>query len=479
MTVYGDFTNSGGTFDFRQGSSGTTLRALNTTFAGSTNSVITVGTYASSNNDFNGITINKSGGAKIILGSDVTVDPGASTGVSQLNLTSGIIQTGNFVLYVLSTTTSDVVNASSSSYVNGALGRGMSNSAGKANVFAVGDNNGYRPITVRSTTGGTATGHNVVVRCVSGNANIGSTSFLGGIDTVSRVRYYQISYNKGIGSGATSMSFNQFSPSYGTDDGVAAGNYDLRVAYSTDNRTTWNGMTQGTAHLTSLASPPTTITPSQLGTALTLNTGTGYIYAALARVSGTSTNFLPVELISFSCIGNGNAIELNWTTATEKNNFGFDIERKVNGDDWTKIAFIAGHGTTNSPHTYAYTDQSASHGIIYLYRLKQINDDGSFTYSDEISASLTEMPTAFYLYQNYPNPFNPNTKLKIALPKESKASVIVYNTLGETIRTLVDEVLPAGFHNLYLNLPNEASGTYLVRFTADNYVQTKKILLMK
>ena len=152
LSIYGNFTNSGGTFDFRQGSARTTLRAINTTFLGNYNSTITVGTYSSTNNDFNSITINKSNGAKVICASDVVIDPGSSTGLSQLILTNGMVETGNNAIYVLSTTSANVVNASSSSYINGALGRGMSNTAGKSCPFQVGDANGYRPITVTSTT---------------------------------------------------------------------------------------------------------------------------------------------------------------------------------------------------------------------------------------------------------------------------------------------------------------------------------------
>jgi|GEM_PF-3165735 len=290
LNVYGDFTNAGGTFDFRGGSAGNTLSAMNTTFLGSHNSTISVGTYSSSNNDFNGITINKSNGAKVICASDVVIDPGSSAGKALLTLTNGIVETGNYTLYVLSTTTADIVSASASSYISGALGRGMSNSAGKSNTFAVGDSRSYRPLSLTSTTAGTATGHHVVVRCVSSNANTGSSIFTGGIDKVSEVRYYQVSYNKGIGAGANSMSFNLFSPSYGTDDGVQVGNTDLRVAYSADDRATWNGMTQSTPHNTSLTSPPTTIIPTALGSVLTLNSGTGYIDVALSRVTGTTTN---------------------------------------------------------------------------------------------------------------------------------------------------------------------------------------------
>ncbi len=283
MTVYGDFTNTGGTFDFRTGSSGTTMRVLNTTFAGNSDSRITVGTYSSSNNSFNGITINKTGGAKVICGSDVYMDQGASTCVSQLNFISGMIETGTHSFNVLSLSGTDIVNPSATSYVNGALGRGMSNSGGTAKLFPVGDATAYRPITIKSTTAGTASGHNCVVRCVDGNANAGTTGYLNGIDSVSKVRYFQLSYNKGIGAAATSMSFSQFSPSYGADDNVSEGQTNLRVAYSTDNRLTWNGMDQSPIHTASITTPPTAITPSALTAPLTLNTGSGSIYIALAK----------------------------------------------------------------------------------------------------------------------------------------------------------------------------------------------------
>ena len=295
LSVYGNFTNAGGTFDFRTGSAGTTMRVINTTFLGSNNSTVTVGTYSSSNNDFNGITINKSSGAKVICASDVVVDPGASTCVSQLILTNGIIETGNNAIYVLSTTSANIITPTVTSYINGALGRGMSNSAGKNNLFPVGDSNGYRPISVRSTTPGIATGHYVLVRCVPTDANTGSSVFTSGIDAVSQVRYFKISYNKGIGSGATSMDFSQFSPSYGTDDGVQAGNTELRVAFSTDERANWNEMSQTPEHITDLSNPPTTIIPAELTTAVTLNSVSGYIYTALAKTTGSIHNTLPVE----------------------------------------------------------------------------------------------------------------------------------------------------------------------------------------
>jgi hypothetical protein len=481
LTLYGNFSNSGGTFDFRGGSAGSTLRAINTIFLGNYNSTITVGTYSSSNNDFNGITINKSNGAKIICASDVVCDPGASTGKSLLTLTNGIIETGSNAFYVLSTTSADIVSASSSSYINGALGRGMSNSGGKSCPFPVGDANGYRPITVTSTTAGTATGHYVLVRCVPGNANTGSSAFIGGIDSVSRVRYCQISYNKGLGTGATSMSFNLFSPSYGTDDGVQAGNTDLRVAYSIDERATWNAMSQTTPHTTSLTSLPRTITPTALSTAVTLNSGSGYIYAALSKITGSSTNPLPIQLASFVGIYVTNGVELEWSTISEVNNYGFNIQRlNETSNNYETIGFVAGIGTTIEPQSYSFIDNQPGNS----YRLEQIDNNGLKNYFGPIKinpngVSDKSVPAVFALNQNYPNPFNPSTNFRYDLPVQSKVVLKVYNLLGQELATLVDGVQEAGFKSVNFNGDNLPSGIYFYKLSAGNYSSIKKMLVMK
>lgn len=158
-------------------------------------------------------------------------------------------------------------------------------------IFPVGDSKSFRPIKVRSTTGGSATGHYVTVGVISGNANTGSSKFSGGIDKVSSVRYYKVTYNKG--AGAANMKFDKFMPSYGTDDGVKAGNVNLRVAYSLDERANWIGLNQTVNHLTDLTSPPTTITPDSVATPFQID-DTKSFYVALARVSGTTENTLDV-----------------------------------------------------------------------------------------------------------------------------------------------------------------------------------------
>ncbi len=142
---------------------------------------------------------------------------------------------------------------------------------------------------VRLNAPANATGHYVWARLHSGNANTGSSTFSGGIGKVSSVRYWEIGYIQGGGTSAT-MNFYGFGPSYGTNDGVAAGNIDLRVAYSPNGRATWinNGPT---THTTSLATPPATILGDSLSPAITLNTGNS-VHVALARVTGTTTNSL-------------------------------------------------------------------------------------------------------------------------------------------------------------------------------------------
>ncbi len=299
IDLKGNFTNNGSAMDFRNGSAGSTLGVCNITLSGSTNSTITLTTpFSTTNGEFNGVTINKSGGAKVILGSNWYISGGSTTGpaVGQSNLVfvNGLVETGNFTLVHLSTTTATVSGYSNASYVVGAMGRGISSSSASSKIFPVGDLKELRPFTLYSTTSGSATGHHGIVRCISGNANTGSSTFAGGIDKVSAVRYYQIGYNTVVGttSGtpATSMGFNNFKPSYGADDGVVVNSNNVRVAYSTD-RAIWTGLAQTLPDTVKFLTPAKQIsTPDVLATAITLNAGQSALYVALARVAGTTDN---------------------------------------------------------------------------------------------------------------------------------------------------------------------------------------------
>ncbi len=190
-----------------------------------------------------------------------------------------------------------------------------------------------------------------------------------------------------------------------------------------------------------------------------------------------TNSILPVELSSFTADLNNNSINLKWTTQTELNNYGFEIERGSVNIPFIKIGFIKGNGTTTVPHSYNFTDNNITGGTKFLYRLKQIDFDGHFKYSQELGVGIT--PKQYVLYQNYPNPFNPSTTITFYLPEAADVNLAVYNILGERVATLINEFLKAGSHSIIFNARDLASGIYICRYQTANFQQTKKILLLK
>jgi len=188
---------------------------------------------------------------------------------------------------------------------------------------------------------------------------------------------------------------------------------------------------------------------------------------------------VPVELVSFSAeVIEGN-VTLKWITATEKNNSGFEIQRKFNYTDWEKIGFVEGHGTTTEINKYSYTDNlNGINGNSITYRLKQIDFNGSCEYSNEVLVSKI-LPVKFALEQNYPNPFNPSTKIKYSVPQLSNVVIKVYDILGNEITTLVNEESPAGEFEVEFGASTLPSGIYFYRLLAGDFVETKKMVLMK
>ncbi|MDO8550214.1 MAG: T9SS type A sorting domain-containing protein [Ignavibacteria bacterium] len=187
---------------------------------------------------------------------------------------------------------------------------------------------------------------------------------------------------------------------------------------------------------------------------------------------------IPVELISFTATVNpfGEAV-LNWVTATEINNRGFEIERKSLNGRFAIIGFIEGYGTTSEEKTYSYVDQSVNPGI-YVYRLKQIDFNGQFEYSEAIELEISP-PLIFDLEQNYPNPFNPSTKISYSVPKSGYVSLKVYNALGQEVAALVNGIKEAGNHKIDFNASNLNSGIYFYKLEAGDFTQVKKMTLIK
>jgi len=185
---------------------------------------------------------------------------------------------------------------------------------------------------------------------------------------------------------------------------------------------------------------------------------------------------LPVELTSFTAALNKNEVNLKWQTATETNNYGFEIERKTESS-WQKIGFVEGNGTSNSTKEYSFADNKLVGGTKFQYRLKQIDSDGKYEYSKVIE--VENIPTEYALYQNYPNPFNPTTKMRYQLPVGSKVVIKIYNILGSEVMELVNEQKESGVYEIEFNAETLSSGTYIYRIVTGNFVQTKKMILLK
>lgn len=185
---------------------------------------------------------------------------------------------------------------------------------------------------------------------------------------------------------------------------------------------------------------------------------------------------IPVELISFRASVFEGAVELNWMTATETNNSGFEIQRN-SGGNFESIDFVDGKGTTAELNSYSYIDRDVPVGT-YTYRLKQIDFDGSFEYSQIVEVTIPA-PVAFAMEQNYPNPFNPSTRIKFAIPEESEVRLSVYNTLGQEVAEILSGRLREGFHEVEFDAGSLTSGIYFYRLEAEKFVDVKKMIIIK
>lgn len=192
---------------------------------------------------------------------------------------------------------------------------------------------------------------------------------------------------------------------------------------------------------------------------------------------------IPVELTSFTASVAMNSVTLMWSTATETNNRGFEIERsqktKVNGQmNWEMIGFVNGKGTSTEINNYSFTDKDLAAGV-YNYRLKQIDFDGTYKYYLLNESIEVGIPDEFTLSQNYPNPFNPSTTIEFSLPKDAKVKLVIYNSIGEEVATLVNNQLSAGYYKYNWNASDLTSGIYYYKLISDDGFLVKKMMLLK
>lgn len=214
----------------------------------------------------------------------------------------------------------------------------------------------------------------------------------------------------------------------------------------------------------------------------------GYDATPGQGIKAGSTTPLPIELNSFISSVNGNSVELRWNTATEVNNYGFAVERrayrqagKPGNGDWKEVGFVGGAGNSAVAKAYSYTDNTVSAGS-YIYRLKQTDIDGSYTYSDEVTVEVLSLPAEFTLNQNYPNPFNPSTTIKYSIPEEVSNEMVtlkIFNMLGQEVAALVNTNQQAGNYEVKFDASELASGIYLYKLTAGNFTKTMRMNLLK
>jgi photosystem II stability/assembly factor-like uncharacterized protein len=191
----------------------------------------------------------------------------------------------------------------------------------------------------------------------------------------------------------------------------------------------------------------------------------------------SDTSYVPIELIAFEGRYNSNKINLYWSTASETNNYGFELWRSLNSTDWEKIGFMEGSGTATERNYYSFNDQNLN-GNNFYYRLKQIDFDGSFSFSEIISISIEVED--FNLMQNYPNPANPTTKITFSIPQKTNVKLKLFSVTGEIVREIINEEKDKGIYTIELNLNELSSGIYFYKMTTESgYSAVNKLIILK
>lgn len=207
--------------------------------------------------------------------------------------------------------------------------------------------------------------------------------------------------------------------------------------------------------------------------------------SSTGNISKINESPMPVKLESFTSNVSGRNITLKWSTTYEENNYGFDVERTMAGENnanWSKVGFVKGNGNTNNKSDYSFSDNKLNSGK-YQYRIRQIDFNGNYEYFTLNSSIDISLPGKFNLSQNYPNPFNPVTKIDYSIANTSNVSIVLYDMSGKEVKTLVKSEQSAGYYTIQLNAGDLSSGVYFYRMIAssnsNNVVFTKKLSVIK
>ncbi len=325
--------------------------------------------------------------------------------------------------------------------------------------------------------------------------NIKDNIFYNARSTTSTILNYHCGLYLNINSGNLTNSYNNYySPGTGGYTGYYYGVKKDASIYDSGGSTNTNPAFLGAGSTVAGGYRPTVTLNGSAVSGITTDYS-GFTRPATPTMGAIEyTNpVLPVELTSFNVSTSKNGVTLNWKTATETNNYGFEIERTtitghpeqanapiydpVGKGDWLKIGFVEGNGTTNAPKSYSFVDKSASGKT--SYRLKQIDRDGKFEYSQTVEVTALSAPKEFGLEQNYPNPFNPTTAISYQLSANGFTTLKIYDAIGREVATLVNEVKEAGSYSAQFDGARFSSGVYFARLSSDGKSQMRKLLLMK
>ena len=244
-------------------------------------------------------------------------------------------------------------------------------------------------------------------------------------------------------------------------------NYGYGIFLTTNNGTSWNDVSTGLP-----------FTFGYLPNMLVVNDTHIFVEVTNRGVwRRPLSEIIPVELTSFTALANNKEVTLSWSTATELNNQGFEIQRSLLGNEFFTVGFVNGHGTTTEQHNYSYADRNLDDGN-YYYRLKQVDYDGSYEYSDVVEVEFRAF-NSFLLEQNYPNPFNPTTTIGFGIQNKSNVKITILNAIGEEVAELLNEEKESGYHKVEFSAVNLPSGVYFYQLRAGSYVEMKKMILLK
>ncbi len=334
--------------------------------------------------------------------------------------------------------------------------------------------------------GGVTLGAVNALQLSGANLFVGGTFTTAGGQSAKKIAKWNGSVWSALGDGIGSGDVNTLAL-IGSDL-YAAGSFSTAGSVSAANIAKWNGsewsaLGSGITGGIVFASAATNDNLYLGGSFTSAGGNVSNHFAHWTALSGT----VPVELVAFNAKLIANEIELTWATATETNNFGFDIERLTSSNTatsaWEKIGFVKGHGTTTEPKSYSFRDnvRALAGATTVSYRLKQLDLDGAFEYSKVVEINLTTGLTSFSLAQNYPNPFNPTTTIEFTIPAMTQTSLKVYNMLGQEIATLVNQTLIPGQYQVEFDGAQLSSGMYVYVLSTSNpaLVEKRTMLLTK